>query len=809
MGRRKKIEDLWDKAQRKFIVWVIEATNLSPRDSNGLADPYVKIQYGKITIKTTSVKKDLSPKFSERDIFFLEPNGVNELTLEVWDRNSIASDKFMGMYNIGKIEAFSAESVQDKWFDLHARPGKKEQVSGRLHLRFLFSKNSETRPVASARSNIFTYDTHMSSFQTGDLILYDGFGIIPATTKISSNSNYSNAGMILKLPNKWTQKDELYLLEISRNIDSFLDAFKEVPSTGICIFRFYERIHQLHATSISWAAINPPLSSKEEQQLIESVGKEHRESKPISGIPSPMLSVLLDDFDKNILKASDFCELTSSDFIGNLLKSVGRNVPDGTGRHPSFFMALNMYKEPIVIRNQGDVAEPLPSHLRFGSRSATNVRVSTSLGFYGPPPKTSPEEEGEDLPDEEGDSRENYSHRRNASDDSMDIPTYIRRATNYGDKPTPHAEPRPSMSHDGARPPPSHNDRGVAPDPKPLPLGLPTPDKAPRPLPSGQPRPNQGPLSAPYSQSAAPFPTYGGSAIPAIGYGGGGNVASVGYGGGAPPARRMLVTRGRPPLRTTRPRASTQIANFPPQALANPTPLSSSPAPPSPIKEKEKESEANMTYMNIPEFPIVPAATPLKTSFGSDSSFMARIPVVKNPFRSKFSDADLSSLSLNLEDLTRMIWCVCDCNGTSEAIDLGSLMEAMNHSPDKKILPPSLLKTPSPLGSIFKALQDLEQEFTKMNFAISLTILSRAPLSDKIRLCFNSCGVGDTDAMMKWELEIMLAALLELNSDRSDADKAMEEMTEELVNASSREDGALFVSDLEKLSNSCLTSLLK
>lgn len=105
-------------------------------------------------------------------------------------------------------------------------------------------KLKETRPLESIETNSYFYDQYVNQFATGDILLIDGIGLISCVNKIYSNSTYSNLGMILKisffnlkstwiqpgiflnffyLPNKWTQKDELYLLEITRNIDHFID----------------------------------------------------------------------------------------------------------------------------------------------------------------------------------------------------------------------------------------------------------------------------------------------------------------------------------------------------------------------------------------------------------------------------------------------------------------------------------------------------------------------------------------------------------------------------------------------------------
>lgn len=55
------------------------------------------------------------------------------------------------------------------------------------------------------------YEEHVSKFKTGDLILYDAHGLLPSYVKLASNSPYSNVGMVIKLPNRWTRKPELYV----------------------------------------------------------------------------------------------------------------------------------------------------------------------------------------------------------------------------------------------------------------------------------------------------------------------------------------------------------------------------------------------------------------------------------------------------------------------------------------------------------------------------------------------------------------------------------------------------------------------
>ena len=70
-----------------------------------------------------------------------------------------------------------------------------------------------------------------------NIIVFSEIGMIGGLTKVFSNSTYSRLGLVVRLVNKWTCREEPFLLEITRNIDGFLDAFREKPSPGLNIFR--------------------------------------------------------------------------------------------------------------------------------------------------------------------------------------------------------------------------------------------------------------------------------------------------------------------------------------------------------------------------------------------------------------------------------------------------------------------------------------------------------------------------------------------------------------------------------------------
>ncbi|KAI1905373.1 hypothetical protein AGOR_G00015470 [Albula goreensis] len=88
---------------RKSQLWrgivsisLIEGRNLTPMDTNGLSDPYVKFRLGHQKYKSKTMPKTLNPQWREQFDFHLyeENGGVLEIT--VWDRDAGKRDDFIG-----------------------------------------------------------------------------------------------------------------------------------------------------------------------------------------------------------------------------------------------------------------------------------------------------------------------------------------------------------------------------------------------------------------------------------------------------------------------------------------------------------------------------------------------------------------------------------------------------------------------------------------------------------------------------------------------------------------------------------------
>lgn len=108
-------------------VEVIEAADLKPADLNGLADPYVKGQFGLYKFRTKTQKKTLTPQWQEEyKIPIHSWESLNTLLLEVNDQDHFVDDT-LGDCSIN-ISDFRGGKRHDKWLPL------RNIKMGRLHL---------------------------------------------------------------------------------------------------------------------------------------------------------------------------------------------------------------------------------------------------------------------------------------------------------------------------------------------------------------------------------------------------------------------------------------------------------------------------------------------------------------------------------------------------------------------------------------------------------------------------------------------------------------------------------------------------
>lgn len=62
--------------------------------------------------------------------------------------------------------------------------------------------------------------------KTGDLILFAGKSVISSAIMCITGIPFSSLGMVIRLPDKYTKKEKLFVIEISDDAD-LADAFRE------------------------------------------------------------------------------------------------------------------------------------------------------------------------------------------------------------------------------------------------------------------------------------------------------------------------------------------------------------------------------------------------------------------------------------------------------------------------------------------------------------------------------------------------------------------------------------------------------
>ena len=170
----------------------------------------------------------------------------------------------------------SKDRVIDGWHDVVSKKG----IVGRVHVSMVFSTSMETKEMEPAYGNDFNYKAVLPKMKAGDLIAFNAPGVIAAGVQLTTNSLFSHVGMVVELPNKYTEELELYLLEVGRNLDGFLDVYHEEPREGITLFRMVERFHHFHGSKMWWVPRSQPLSSESQAKMHEYLCIVHLKEDP-------------------------------------------------------------------------------------------------------------------------------------------------------------------------------------------------------------------------------------------------------------------------------------------------------------------------------------------------------------------------------------------------------------------------------------------------------------------------------------------------------------------------------------------------
>ncbi|XP_053209513.1 multiple C2 and transmembrane domain-containing protein-like isoform X2 [Panonychus citri] len=109
----------WDSVVNIVLV---EGKNLTPKDENGLSDPYVKFQLGKEKHKSKVIPKSLNPIWNEQFDLHTFPDQSKVLELFVYDRDFHGRDDFMGKATIN-LNNYNQEETHSIWSDLQDGEG--------------------------------------------------------------------------------------------------------------------------------------------------------------------------------------------------------------------------------------------------------------------------------------------------------------------------------------------------------------------------------------------------------------------------------------------------------------------------------------------------------------------------------------------------------------------------------------------------------------------------------------------------------------------------------------------------------------
>ena len=155
------------------------------------------------------------------------------------------------------------------------KKGPKKVIVGTIHLFLHLSRMRwvpRPRPFGPQpdRRFVYLYDRSLKQFHPGDIVLYSTPGPAAALLRVETEVQWSHCGIVVEMPNKWTNEPELHVFEFCSNREDVLDAYNERPiHNGPMSFRLAERIHGFHGTEAWLMPLTKPLSRPQVQSLTE------------------------------------------------------------------------------------------------------------------------------------------------------------------------------------------------------------------------------------------------------------------------------------------------------------------------------------------------------------------------------------------------------------------------------------------------------------------------------------------------------------------------------------------------------------
>lgn len=260
------------------------------------------------------------------------------------------------------------------------------RIVGKIFIRVLLTKangifeqpqlwvGNSTIPDGSAFREC-TFDCEDKSLRkkikTGDLIIYHEGGLMGHMMNLATSSEYSRVGMALRIPEKYTDRAHLFVLELTINQQRFVDAWKDEPVLGMTIFKLWERVYSVQGGSIWLLPLKEAIESDPLANMLDQIFKSllTPQTLPYSlgNIPVDM-SALLNEF--GIKDPIFYCDLLSSHMVMSFLRLGAKRFPDPSGiiqtsapfsekitptpfTYPlDLVLANSIFESPIALRSE-------------------------------------------------------------------------------------------------------------------------------------------------------------------------------------------------------------------------------------------------------------------------------------------------------------------------------------------------------------------------------------------------------------------------------------------------------------------------
>lgn len=195
---RPQVMDDTKERGKSFLVRILEARHLTPKNANGLSDPYVVLKMPFQRTQMSSVKgKTVDPRWNEDFVFTFDPHR----TLVLAVRNN---DFFFRSQEIGRARIdlrYYRDYTEPVWVPLVNKHDKKTKERGGLLIQIVLNNGGDgvaprTAP-AEKEKLVKTWKELAPELQTGDIVLFESRGIPSKGIRWYTKSQWSHAGMVV------------------------------------------------------------------------------------------------------------------------------------------------------------------------------------------------------------------------------------------------------------------------------------------------------------------------------------------------------------------------------------------------------------------------------------------------------------------------------------------------------------------------------------------------------------------------------------------------------------------------------------